>query len=213
MTAATARDDRIAEVATDPTEERIRSFLERYDDAYGFEYVLDITTLVGMVGGIDDHLRSIVDDEGVADHTRFHALYVLSFSYYRSKDITKLEELLTTYRGEFDDRPFYHYLPSVRFRERGNTGDYRAAVSRVERAVEAYPDNPGILKAATNAYLTAIENGEIVGDEASMLDNAEEYITGAISLYPESPTTTSISGGLTRTQASSTGRESRSAGR
>lgn len=174
----------IAQIRAQPTRKEIRAFLQECGSDRNFEYVLNIVTLAESVDRMDDTLESIIVDEKLSTTIRFNAFYTLAFCHYKTKNISDLESIHKKYGSEFEDVSFYYYLRAVLLRERKKSGDLHRAIREIDQALKDFPNNPGILKAAANMYLTALENDAIVNNRDEMTDRAEEYITRAINIYP-----------------------------
>ena len=126
-------------------------------------------------------LGPIVRDAALDPDIRLRALYILLFHLRRTHDFREYRAWVDSTRAEFSTYPLF-YTFDVAYER--SLGDDRRSMDRAlraaTRAVESFPDSPGVLHQFGEVAITAAELYE--GIPAQVLRDAEAAVDRAISL-------------------------------
>lgn len=186
-------DDRIEALRTSErlATDDVIEFLVELPDETRIEHRIDVENLVARVPTAVEHLRTILDREGLvfedadAASVRFGAFLALHAHHLRNRDRAALQRLHEEHDHRFSGRPMYDAARAEYLRLRGGTEHLARAVGAFEDAIEAVPGNAWLHHALAETVAEALEDGDPAEyDREEYRDRARTAVDRAIDLRP-----------------------------
>lgn len=129
----------------------------------------------------EQHYRNLLKQKGLSGQQRFAALYGLLHRLRREARFPEYVELVRKYDGEFSGEPYFDTFRVIAAKWSGDDPrSLREALEPASRAIEAFPDEPGVLHQYAELIVTLAEIDS--GTSKKQLRVAGKSVNRAIAL-------------------------------